>query len=685
MRVLPPIRRSASRAVFCLMLVAGAVPSTGQELTPSATSTDPVDQLSMHLRTLAVAPRSLSALLGAGEAAIAVGDPNAALGFFARAEQVDARSGRAKAGLGTALVMLERPDDALRLFGQAVALGISESEIARDRGLAYDLRGDARRAQRDYALALKRGPDDETTRRYALSLGISGDRVPAIVMLDPLIRKKDQSAWRARAFVLAMTGDVSGANGITRAVMPTNLAQTMVPFLARLPQLNAADKAHAVNFGTMPSTGTSLAAVEIGDPFKPVGGSAGGVDSGLIPAGDPFGPRPSDVVARTVEPVSRAPRRRPGGEAVAAVTSPAPVYPPAAAPGFTVTPTAPPAPLVRPAEDRLTGRVGGRVALVDRTKLPPEMRGEVPPGTVIARTTLPQPANVTTDTPRTLIVPPAPAPKPIVESVAPRVEVAPVRTPVPAPAPTVIGAAVVPPASPPTSLVVTPPPTPTPVPAPIPAPAPAPTVATASTTSLIGPPTADAPPVVTPPAPVVTPPTTVMTPPPAPIVTSPAPTAVTPPVSRLASILDGIEREPEPTVVALPTASEIRAAQKLAQRRSAEAAAAAAAEKAAKDAKLAEAEAARRNPPRLWVQVATGSNTRGLPTTWARIRDDNATALKGRSAYSVPFKATNRLLVGPMKSPADARALVTALAKGGVSAMTFSSEGGQEVERVSAK
>ncbi|AYJ87156.1 hypothetical protein D3Y57_16005 [Sphingomonas paeninsulae] len=104
-------------------------------------STDPADMLSMHLRTLSVAPRSLSALLGAGQSALAIGDPNAALGFFARAEQVDERSGKAKAGLAWALVMLERPDDALPLFAKAVALGIPEEEVARDRGLAYDLRG----------------------------------------------------------------------------------------------------------------------------------------------------------------------------------------------------------------------------------------------------------------------------------------------------------------------------------------------------------------------------------------------------------------------------------------------------------------------------------------------------------------------------------------------------------------
>ncbi|MBA3898509.1 MAG: SPOR domain-containing protein, partial [Sphingomonadaceae bacterium] len=352
---------------------------------------DPADTLSMHLRTLAANPRDYAALLGAGQSALEVGDPNAALGFFARAEEIAPRDGRAKAGIGSALVMMERPDDALRLFGEAVSLGTPEELVARDRGLAYDLRGDNRRAQKDYALALKRGPDDEATRRYALSLGISGDRAQALTLLDPLLRKKDQGAWRARAFVMAMTGDVNGADSIARAVMPANMAGTMTPFLKRLASLNAADRAHAVNFGTMPSTGQSFAAVALGDPYKPAGTQTASVGDTLIPAGEPLGPRASDATpARVVEPLSRAPRRRPGQPVETASTTPAP--------GFTV-------PLAQPAMAR-TGalssgplptarvgeRIGTRVGPVDPARLPPEARGQGAAIASVTRGDLPPPS-----------------------------------------------------------------------------------------------------------------------------------------------------------------------------------------------------------------------------------------------------------------------------------------------------
>ncbi|MDP8995243.1 MAG: SPOR domain-containing protein, partial [Pseudomonadota bacterium] len=108
--------------------------------------------LRRHLADLAANPRSLSSLIGAGRAALQVGDGEAALGFFARAEEIAPRDARVKAGMASAFVLLEQPQAALRFFAEALALGAPEVEIARDRGLAYDMVGDPRRAQQDYAL-----------------------------------------------------------------------------------------------------------------------------------------------------------------------------------------------------------------------------------------------------------------------------------------------------------------------------------------------------------------------------------------------------------------------------------------------------------------------------------------------------------------------------------------------------
>ncbi len=647
------ILRHKFSLVFGVATCALSVPVAAQMVQPipGVTAPDPVNTLSVHLRTLAANPRNLFALLGAGQAAIDVGDPNAALGFFARAEEIDPRSAKAKAGLASALVMLEKPDDALRVFGEAVSLGLLETAIAKDRGLAYDLRGDNRRAQRDYVTALKQGPDDEVTRRYALSLGISGDRSQALTVLDPLLRKQDQGAWRARAFILAMNNDVSGANSIARQVMPASLAGTMMPFLTRLAKLNAAERAHAVNFGTMPSDGQTFASVELGDPFRPIGSapSGGNAGDGLIPAGAPLGR--TTIATAAPLPVPQAPKP---------------------APGFSVDPA-----------QRLGTRIGTRIAAVDPAKLPPEARGELSGATrVTTMTTMPPPDNVRA--PVAIAAAPIPVPK-IVPVPAPVV-----ITPAPSPAPVVATPAPTP--TPPVQIALA-----TPTPAPIPAASPA-TVTTTSplppvpvmevdpglalpAPGFVGPPSDPA----ATPAPVFEVAPRVVEPAPAPVVVTPVEASPAAPASRLASILSGIQPEAESAPVALPTATEIRATQRAAARKVTAAAEATAAAQLAKDEKAKLAAAAKANPARLWVQVATGSNARGLGITWRKIRAANEKLLKPYSGYSVAFKSTNRVLAGPVKSSSDARALVNALGKAGVSATTYSSEAGQEVVKLSAK
>jgi Flp pilus assembly protein TadD len=287
------IRRFTRSAVFglgALLLASGSVVSAQY-------AERPADRLSRHLRELASDPTSLAALLGAGQASLDVGDGHAALGFFARADERSPRNGQVKAGLARAMLMTDKPREALQLFDEARRYGVADHQIAGDRGLAHDLRGETKRAQQDYVLALSRGPNDEVAKRYALSLGISGERDQALKLLDPLLYKRDQAAWRARAFVLAMTGDTRGASAIVHQVMPQRMAQSMDQFLARLPALNAAQKAAAVHMGEMPSNVRFAA------------------NRAVAPA-----PTPTPTARAT--PESREPRRRPG--AAVPLASPAP-------------------------------------------------------------------------------------------------------------------------------------------------------------------------------------------------------------------------------------------------------------------------------------------------------------------------------------------------------------------------
>lgn len=262
---------------FALFALALPLPFTGavaqvqmvQPLNPRA------DELADQMRVLAANPLDINALVRAGELALQLDDSTAAAAFFARVERLDPRNARAKAGEGSLLVQAERPGEALRRFGEAQALGLDPRSFAADRGLAYDLIGEQERAQRDYRLALKDGANDETVRRYALSLGISGKRDLALQQLDPLVRKSDRGAWRARAFILAMTGDNRGAERIATNMMPPGMAQGLQPFFERLPSLAPTDRAFAVHFGELRPTPERIADARMTPALMPLGPEPG--------------------------------------------------------------------------------------------------------------------------------------------------------------------------------------------------------------------------------------------------------------------------------------------------------------------------------------------------------------------------------------------------------------------------
>lgn len=92
-----------------------------------------------------------------------------------------------------------------------------------------------------------------------------------------------------------------------------------------------------------------------------------------------------------------------------------------------------------------------------------------------------------------------------------------------------------------------------------------------------------------------------------------------------------------------------------------------------------------KEPARQWVQVATGKDRARLAYDWRRISGNSKGALKNSKAYFARWGETNRLLTGPFKSEAEAKAFVAKLDKAGVDAFTFSSAEGEEVTPAAAK
>lgn len=521
------MKRTFRPRLLALLLLAGAAnpPAAAQELMLSAdpmvqaraamARDDPAEALSRYLRVLSSRPDDVEALTGAGRAALEIGDPSAAIGFLARAEELAPRNGRVKAGLGSAMLQMENPKAALKFFREAEDAGVPAVEIASDRGLAYDLRGDNRRAQQEYAIAQRFRDDPENRRRLALSLAMTGDRAGALAVLDPLLRRQDVPAWRTRAFVLALTGDAAGAESGALSVMPRPQAEALIPFLVRLKALKPQQQAAAVHFGRFPSDGRRY------NDAEQLAGATSRPDAGLIPSGTPLG-RGGNAGVTTDEPVSTAPRRRPGSSE--------------ATPDASRREAA-----LRQAESERMRAVAEAIRSLPRISPEP-------------------PANRA----------PASAAKP---------------------------------ASEPGSLTL-------------------------------------------------------------------------PPKTRLAQAAPPLSKpETRAAAKAKPEPKMTEAASKDPKAKDAKAKA----EESAKARDLAKAEGP---PERYWVQIAGGANKADLPKAYAKLKEKAPKLLAGRAAWTTPLRATNRLLIGPFKTSAEAQAFVNTAGKESFPAFAYISPAGTEVEKL---
>ena len=250
----------------CGLTAVVAVPASAQG-SYSPYNESPAAALARYVRALADDPKDFNSLIGAGRAALELGDTQAAAGFFARADEVDPKSPAPQEGMGAVSVANGDAHAAMPYFTRAQHLGATQAMLGCDRGLAYDMLGQQAKAQADYRAALAGSDADEARRRLALSLAIGGNKTAALAALAPLSAKGDPTTMRVRAFILALTGDATGAMSAVDAAMPGSSSR-VAPFLHRLPTLTAGEKAAAVNLGIFPESGGTAYAYAA--PSRPV-------------------------------------------------------------------------------------------------------------------------------------------------------------------------------------------------------------------------------------------------------------------------------------------------------------------------------------------------------------------------------------------------------------------------------
>lgn len=235
--------------------------------------------------------RDLDALIDAGDAARGLGDFDAAIGFYKRAEQVSGSHAKVKAGLARAYALSGDPVEAIRTFAEAERAGARAADMAADRGLAYDLVGDTASAQKYYRLGLGGAQDNDVRLRLAISQAISAQEKESEATLMPLLREQDKPAWRTRAFALAIGGNTREAVDIVNTILPQQLAATVAPYLRYMPRLTPAQQAAAANLGRFPRAaeiGQDSAAIVAYQRANP-SARAGAADTALVPRGEPLG------------------------------------------------------------------------------------------------------------------------------------------------------------------------------------------------------------------------------------------------------------------------------------------------------------------------------------------------------------------------------------------------------------
>jgi hypothetical protein len=663
-------------AALIALAVCVAAPASAQEVAPPPTPN--ADRLAEEMRTLARDPRNVRALLSAGEMSARLNDAAAAAGFFARAQALDPSNPRVLAGQAMVMVRMERPGEALRLFAEAERNGLSMEGYASDRGLAYDLLGAQGHAQRDYRTAMRGAADDETIRRYALSLGISGQTDQAMRLLDPLLRRSDRAGWRARAFILAMNGDAAGADKIAASMMG-GVGTALAPFFRRLPTLSASDKAFAVHFGELRRTAARVADAQLAPPLARLGQEPGvAIAAAEVPRREPQAD-PGLADRRSARPRSSGVREPLGWrsndqtEARLVREREAKRLADLKAQQEREALAAKQREVERVAAEQQAAREAEARRIAEaqaRERAATELAAREAETKRLAEAQRLAEARRLAEAQRQTAEPAAPAAEPVAVATAATPaasEAPPVRMAETAPPSPRIGgednviariiAGITIPAS---ELGVEPMPG-----------------------------RAEPEPAVTtpPPAPVEV--AKAETPAPRPAVERPKPEPVKPkpePVKPKPEPVKPRTETPKPESAKPETGKPVRgkpadpkaAAAKPGDPKAAPKGKAAAKEKAKPD-------PAKTDPVRHWVQVAGGANVSDLPKAWRALLAKAPAELKGRQPWTTPLRFTNRLLVGPFKTPAEAQAFVNMIGKKGLSAFAWSSEAGQKIEKLAAK
>jgi hypothetical protein len=88
---------------------------------------------------------------------------------------------------------------------------------------------------------------------------------------------------------------------------------------------------------------------------------------------------------------------------------------------------------------------------------------------------------------------------------------------------------------------------------------------------------------------------------------------------------------------------------------------------------------------KIWLQLATGADADQLPQQFERIRARKPSLFTGLGGWVAEGSSRSRLLIGPFHSKDDAQMFADALASVRIDALSWTSQPGQVVRRLSTQ
>lgn len=208
--------------------------------------------------------------------------------IFQQSLERNSKSLAARLGYARVLLALQRPEAAIPHYETALKQAPGNLQVHNGLGVAYDLAGEHKMAQKVYRDGLAIAPDSMLLRNnLGLSLALSGDHEDAVSLLRLVADEPGARARNRQNLALAhgLAGDLAAAERISRLDLDEDSVQSNIAYFAALAAIDDQRK-RAAALGAQPSDkATSDNGPEAGHRLTALALGGEGLELALMPTG----------------------------------------------------------------------------------------------------------------------------------------------------------------------------------------------------------------------------------------------------------------------------------------------------------------------------------------------------------------------------------------------------------------